>query len=76
MGKLILAIFISILIIIGMIIINSHNISLEEQEGRKEFVIEYWNWLVNIGDNVKSTAGYVIKQNWKINATTNNTKIK
>ncbi len=74
MGNLLWAAVISILLIVGMSIANSKNLDLKEIEGRKEFVSEYGKWLLHIGKNVKNTAGYVVKQEWRINITANNTE--
>ena len=73
MGKLLWATVILILIIVGMIIVNSRSIKLDESEGRNEFAIEYGKWIFKSMKNFVSIVGYAIDQDWGVDDSANET---
>lgn len=62
--KKIIFIIVAFLIIGGLIIYQSNNISFENKEGRKVFLSEYLKWIFTVGKSAKDTVGYAIKQDW------------
>ena len=74
MGKLMWAAIISILLIVGLVIINSYNLNIKETEGKKEFVVLYGKWVLKTATNIKDLIGYAIKQDWSTDTTKNDTE--
>ena len=71
MGNLMWAIIISVLLVVGLIVINTNNIDIKNPEDRKEFAIEYGKWIYQSVINIKDIVGYSIKQDWSISNSTN-----
>ena len=73
MGKLFMVTIILVLVIIGMLIVNTKNIKLDNEEGRKQFVVEYGKWAFKSIKNFASIVGYAIDQDWSIDEEKNGT---
>ena len=56
-------VIIGVLVLGGYLIKTSIDTTIEEDED-KSFIIEYGTWLLKVAKNIKSTVGYVIKQDW------------
>lgn len=70
-------ILIIIFLVIGSyIIISSYNLSLQEKQDRKTFLLEAAKWIFNVGKSTKNTVTYAIKQDWlpEVNKTNNTEK--
>lgn len=70
MGKLIIA-FILILIVVGYIIVKVNSLDLHDSEDQKEFILKYGEWVYKATINIKSVIGFVIKQDWSVKETEN-----
>lgn len=70
--KKILFIIVAFLIIGGLIIYQSNNISFETKEGKKVFISEYFKWIFTVGKSAKNTVGYAVKQDWLPETNTTN----
>ena len=64
MSKIIGFIIIVFVLVGGYTIYNSLENDFEDTEGKKEFVIEGFKWLFQVGKSTKNTVGYVVKQDW------------
>ena len=58
-----------ILLLVGVIIVQSNNLNLKESEGKKQFLSVYGGWLIKSIKNVKGIIGYSVKQEWSVNET-------
>ena len=58
-----------ILLLVGVIIVQSNNLNLKESEGKKQFLSIYGEWLIKSIKNVKDVIGYSVKQEWGVNET-------
>lgn len=58
-------ILIIIFLVIGSyIIISAYNLSLQEKQDRKTFLVEAGKWIFNVGKSTKNTVTYAVKQDW------------
>ena len=58
-----------ILLLVGVIIVQSNNLNLMDSEGKKQFSSLYGGWIVKSLKNVKNIIGYSILQDWGVNET-------
>jgi len=61
------------LFVSALFIISNQNLALKEKENAMQFGRLYYNWFLNLGNNVFKTTAYVIKFEWmpNINNTSN-----
>jgi len=70
MGKLLIAL-IMILIVVGYVIVKVNSLDLHDSEDQKEFILKYGELVYKATINIKSVIGFVIKQDWSVNETEN-----
>lgn len=79
MGKLILIVAVFIFVG-GYMIYSSMEPTLDTNEGKKNFVVEFFKWLFQVGKSTKNTLWYSAQQDWlpdtqNLTNTTNSTGI-
>jgi len=63
MKKLFLLVIV-FLIIGAYLIIQYNNIDIEEEEGRRTFLVRFTDWLFKVGKSTKDVVGYAAQQEW------------
>ena len=60
-----IVLLIIIFLIIGAYIIKTaYDLSFEDKEDTKNFVVKFARWLLQVGRNVKDVTGYAVQKKW------------
>lgn len=64
MKALAIGIIIVFLVLGGYMIVKAHQINLDEEEDREQFIYKFADWIFDVGGNIKSLTGHAISMEW------------